>query len=43
MDPPLAVDSDDSISRFGSYMMAVDPKSARHAVTGLASVIRILA
>ena len=31
-----------SISRFGSYRMVMNPKSARHAVTGLAFEIRIL-
>jgi len=41
--PPPAWDFDDSISRLGSCMMVMNPKSARHAVTGLVFVIRILA
>jgi len=41
--PPPASDLDDSISRFGSYTMIMNPKSARHAVTGLVFEIRILA
>ena len=42
MVPPLAMDFDDSIDRLGSNTIVMNPKSARHAVTGLASVIRIL-
>jgi len=36
-------DFDDSIARFGSCTMVINPKSVRHAVTGLAGVITILA
>ena len=41
--PPPISDFEESISRLGSYTMVMSPKSARHAVTGLAFVIRILA
>ena len=41
--PPNSWDFDDSISRLGSYTMVMNPKSARHAVTGLAFEIRMLA
>ena len=40
--PPPASDFEGSIPRLGSYTMVMNPKSARHAVTGL-FVIRILA
>ena len=41
--PPLTSDLDDSIPRLGSCTMVMNPKSARHAVTGLAFVIKMLA
>lgn len=41
--PPPSSDFDDSIPRPGSCTMDMNPKSARHAVTGLAFVIRIFA
>ena len=41
--PPPSWDFDDSISRLGSYTIDMNPKSARHAVTGLVFLIRILA
>ena len=41
--PPPAWDFDDSISRLGSCTMVINPKSARHAETGLVFVIRMLA
>lgn len=41
--PPLAADFDDSIPRLGSCTMVMNPKSARHAVTGLAFVISMFA
>ena len=41
--PPPASDFDDSIPRLGSCTMVINPKSARHAETGLVLVIRILA
>ena len=41
--PPPASDLDDSISRLGSCTIVMNPKSARHAVTGLAFVIKMLA
>jgi hypothetical protein len=41
--PPPTVEFADSISRLGSCTMVMNPKSARHAVTGLAFVIRIFA
>jgi len=34
---------DDDIFRLGSYTMVMNPKSARHAVTGLVFAIRMLA
>jgi hypothetical protein len=40
--PPPTLDFDDSIPRLGSCTMVMNPKSARHAVMGLAFVIRIL-
>ena len=41
--PPATVDFDDSIPRFGSCTMVMNPKSARHAETGLVFEIRMLA
>jgi hypothetical protein len=41
--PPPTSDFDDSIPRLGSCTMVMNPKSARHAETGLVLVIRILA
>ena len=41
--PPLTSDSDDSIPRFRSSTIVVNSKSARHAVTGFAFVIKISA
>ena len=41
--PPSAMDSDGSIPRLGSHTMVANSKSVRHAVTGLAFVIRTLA
>ena len=41
--PPPAVDFDDSNPRPGSYTIDMNPKSARHAVTGLVFLIRIFA
>lgn len=41
--PPPTMDSDNSTPRLGSHMMVANSKSARHAVTGLAFVIRMLA
>jgi len=42
MVPPSPVDITDSIPKSGPSTTVVNPKSARHAVTGLAFVIRIL-
>jgi hypothetical protein len=39
----LTVNAEDSILRFGSCTMVMNPKSARHAVTGLEFVIRMFA
>ena len=41
--PPRSSVFDGSISRLWSYTTVVNPKSARHAVAGLAFEIRILA
>ena len=41
--PPPASDPDGSILRLGSYTIVMNPKSARHAVTGLEFAIRMLA
>ena len=41
--PPPVSDFDDSIPRLGSCTIVMNPKSARHAVTGLVFLIRILA
>jgi len=41
--PSPAWDFDDSISRLGSYTIVMNPKSARHAETGLVFVIRMSA
>ena len=41
--PPPTSDFDDSILRLGSSTMDMNPKSARHADTGLLFVIRMLA
>lgn len=38
--PPPARDFDESISRLGSYTMVMNPKSARHAETGLVFMIK---
>ena len=43
MVPPPPADIADSIPRLGPSTIVVNPKSARHAVTGLAFVIKILA
>lgn len=43
VNPPPTVESEGSIPRLGSCTMVMDPKPARHAVTGLAFVIRMLA
>jgi len=40
--PPYATDTD-CFTRLGSHIMVESPKSARHAETGLAFVIRIFA
>jgi hypothetical protein len=40
---PPTTDFDDSIPRLGLCTMVMNPKSARHAVTGFVFVIRILA
>ena len=40
--PPSTMDPEDSIPRLGSHTMVENSKSVRHAVTGLALVIRIL-
>ena len=41
--PPATADIGDTISRLGSYTMVMNPKSARHAETGLVFIIRMLA
>ena len=41
--PPPTVELDESIPRLGSYTIDMNPKSARHAVTGLVFLIKILA
>jgi len=41
--PPSFTDLDDSIPRSGSCTMVMNPKSARHAVTGSRLVIRMFA
>ena len=41
--PPATADFDDSISRPGSCTIVMNPKSARHAETGVVFVIRMLA
>jgi len=41
--PPPTTNSDDSIPRLGLHTMVANSKSVRHAVTGLAFVIRMLA
>jgi hypothetical protein len=41
--PPSTSVFDDSIPRLGSSTTVINPKSARHAETGLVLVIRILA
>ena len=41
--PPPASESADDIPRPGSCTMVMNPKSARHAVTGLRFVIKMLA
>ena len=41
--PSPALGIDDSIPKLGSCTIVIDPKSARHAVTGSVFVIRILA
>jgi hypothetical protein len=39
--PLPTVDSDGSVPRNGSCTMVMNPKSVRHAVTGLAFVIKM--
>ena len=41
--PSPAWDFEDSISRLGSHTMVMNPKSARHAETGLVFVIKMSA
>ena len=41
--PPPTTSSDDSIPRLGLHTMVANSKSVRHAVMGLAFVIRMLA
>ena len=43
VDPPPIVDFDGSIPRLGSHTMVMNPKSARHAETGLVFMIKMSA